>query len=169
MSATGLDVFDKTLQATHVWLNDIMSQLGTDRSSAWHVLGAVLCTVRDRVPLELAAHLGAELPILVRGTYYDEWRPAKEPERYRSLDEFLRRVVDHMGAVSPIRPQEAARTVFDVLGRHVSDGQARKVCQALPEDVRMLWPMEAGADEPEFADQIDVVTAQPEQARNILT
>jgi uncharacterized protein (DUF2267 family) len=165
MSATGLDVFDKTLQTTHAWLNDIMGQLGIDRPAAWHVLGGVLRTVRDRVPLGLAAHLGAELPILVRGAYYDQWRPVEEPERYRSLDEFLRRVADYVGAFTPVAPQDAARAVFDTLGRHVSEGQARKVRQALPEDVRMLWPTVAGSDQPEF----DVVTAQPEQARNILT
>ena len=39
MSATGLDVFDKTLQTTN---NEIMAKLGPDRQVAWHVLGAVL-------------------------------------------------------------------------------------------------------------------------------
>ena len=60
MSATGLDVFDKTLQTTNTWLNEIMSDLGPDRHIAWHVLGAVLRTTRDRLPIGLAAHLGAE-------------------------------------------------------------------------------------------------------------
>ena len=63
MSATGLDVFDKTLQTTHIWLNDITEVIGPDKQVAWHVLGAVLRTLRDRVPLQVAAHLGAELPL----------------------------------------------------------------------------------------------------------
>jgi uncharacterized protein (DUF2267 family) len=67
MSATGLDVFDKTLQTTHSWLDEIMTKIGPDRQLAWHVLGSVLRTVRDRLPLGLAVHLGAQLPILVRG------------------------------------------------------------------------------------------------------
>jgi uncharacterized protein (DUF2267 family) len=54
MSATGLDVFDKTLQTTNAWLNEIMSDLGPDRHIAWHVLGAVLRTTRDRLPIGLA-------------------------------------------------------------------------------------------------------------------
>ena len=73
MSATGLDVFDKTLQTTHIWLDELMEEIGPDRQVAWHVLGAVLRAVRDRVPLELAVHLGAQLPLLIRGTYYDQW------------------------------------------------------------------------------------------------
>src|SRR4051812_44635600 len=68
MSATGLDVFDKTLQTTHIWLDELMQEIGPDRQVAWHVLGAVLRGVRDRIPLDLAAHLGAQLPLLVRGT-----------------------------------------------------------------------------------------------------
>src|SRR4051794_19354760 len=75
MSATGLGAFDKTLQTTHIWLNEIMDVIGPDRQAAWHLLGAVLRTLRNRVPVPLAVHLGAELPLLVRGTYYDQWRP----------------------------------------------------------------------------------------------
>src|SRR3954451_6532504 len=77
MRATGLDVFDKTLQTTHIWLNDITEVIGPDKQVAWHVLGAVLRTLRDRVPLQVAAHLGAELPLLVRGLYYvrARWSP----------------------------------------------------------------------------------------------
>ena len=59
MSANGLDVFDKTLQTTHIWLDELMAEIGPDRQVAWHVLGTVLRAVRDRIPLELAVHLGA--------------------------------------------------------------------------------------------------------------
>jgi uncharacterized protein (DUF2267 family) len=163
MSATGLDVFDKTLQTTHIWLNEVMEAIGPDRQVAWHALGAVLRTVRDRIPLDLAAHLGAELPLLVRGTYYDQWRPSDQPERYRSADEFLRRIVDNLGAIRPVSPQTAASAVFAVLSRHLPEGQANKVRDALPEEVRDLWrlPEEDISDEsPEIA------AAPPEQARN---
>ena len=69
MSATGLDVFDRTLQTTHTWLNEINEDIGPDRLVAWHVLGAVIRALRNPLPLDLAAHFGAELPLLVRGTY----------------------------------------------------------------------------------------------------
>ena len=79
MSANGLDVFDKTLQTTHIWLDDIMKVLGPDRQVAWHVLGSVLRAIRDRLPPDLAAHLGAQLPLLIRGAYYDRYRPSATP------------------------------------------------------------------------------------------
>ena len=38
MSANGLEVFDKTLETTHVWLNEITADLGPDKQVAWKVL-----------------------------------------------------------------------------------------------------------------------------------
>ncbi|HEX6114281.1 MAG TPA: DUF2267 domain-containing protein [Geminicoccaceae bacterium] len=53
MSATGLDVFDKTLQTTNIWLDEILDELRPDRQHAYHVLRAVLHALRDRLPLSL--------------------------------------------------------------------------------------------------------------------
>jgi len=169
MSASGLDVFDKTLQTTHIWLNEITEVMGPDKQVAWHVLGGVLRAVRDRVPLDLAAHLGAELPILVRGIYYDQWHPSAQPERYRSVDEFLECVVKNLGGIRPVDPRDAARSVFDVLSRHLPEGQIRKVRDSLPEEVRALWQVGAGGGDGAASPEIGRVTAQPEQARNIRT
>jgi uncharacterized protein (DUF2267 family) len=168
MSASGLDVFDKTLQTTHVWLNEIMEEIGSDKQAAWNVLGAVLRAVRDRIPLGLAAHLGAELPLLVRGAYYDQWSPATPPERSRSLDRFLDCVLANLGASRPVDPHGAVRAVFGVLSRHVPEGQIRTVREALPEQVRAIWPP-GGGDAEDVPFETGRVTAQPERARSIRT
>ncbi len=75
MSANGLEVFDTTLQETNIWLKDICLAAEIERHVAWRVMGAVLRATRDRLPLELAVHLGAQMPLLVRGAYYDQWMP----------------------------------------------------------------------------------------------
>jgi uncharacterized protein (DUF2267 family) len=156
MSATGLEVFDKTLHTTNTWLKEIMEALGPDRHVAWHVLGAVLRAVRDRIPVELSAHLSAELPLLVRGLYYDRWRPAAPPERYRSLDEFLDILAYDLSSTRPVDPQDAAIAVFTVLTRHVPAGQVEKVRHALPEDIRALWPeMVSPADQMRVEIEVD--------------
>ncbi len=140
MSATGLDVFDKTLQATHTWLDQITTRIGPDRQLAWRVLGAVLHATRDRLPLELAAHLGAQLPLLVRGLYYDQGQPAQEPLKMRSRDEFLAHVAEGLADIRPVNVAKAAHAVFGVLDHYVDPGQVRKVREALPQDIRELWP-----------------------------
>jgi uncharacterized protein (DUF2267 family) len=106
-----------------------------------HTLGAVLRTLRDRLPLGLAAHLGSQLPLLVRGLYYDQWEPEKQPDKTRSLEEFLERVGEQLENIRPVNVQEGTRAVFRVLSRHLDRGQTVKVRDALPEDIRRnLWP-----------------------------
>ena len=138
MSATGLEVFDKTLQTTNIWLNEIMSEIGPDRQLAWHVLGAVLHALRDRLQPELAAHLGAQLPILVRGAYYDGYRPSASSDSRRSVDEFLGRVKAELEFTRPVDTGNAVRTVCEVMAKHIDEGQAKKVWDALPEDIRRV-------------------------------
>jgi uncharacterized protein (DUF2267 family) len=145
MSATGLDVFDKTLQTTNTWLDEIMQKLGPDRQLAWHALGGVLRAVRDRLPLGLAAHLGAQLPLLVRGLYYDQWHAPEQPLKWRSQQEFFELVSRELAQMRPVGADDAARAVFQVLNHYVDPGQVAKVRDALPEDVRRLWPAGAGA------------------------
>ncbi len=140
MSTTGLDVFDKTLQTTNIWLDEVMETIGPDRKVAWHVLGAVLRTLRDRLPPELAAHLGAQLPLLVRGAYYDQFRPGHAPERLNTEDEFLTHVSGEFGGIRPVNVRAATGGVLTVLERHVAPGLADKVKAALPLHIRGLWP-----------------------------
>ena len=143
MSATGLEVFDKTLQTTNIWLDEISRDLGPDRQVAWHTLAAVLRPLRDRLPIGLAAHLGAQLPILVRGIYYDQWRPNEQQLKLRSADEFFERVSQGLTGIRPINPQKAVKAVFRVLNHYVDPDQIQNVRDALPEDIRALWPVNA--------------------------
>lgn len=140
MSATGVDVFDKSLQVTNIWLNEIMADHGPDRQRAWHILGAVLRTVRDRLPPDLAAHLGAQLPLLVRGVFYDQFQPGRLPDKTRTRDAFLGHVNDGMEGARPVNAEAAVQSVFKVLSHHLDPGQVKKVRDALPEDIRALWP-----------------------------
>lgn len=142
MSATGLDVFDKTLQTTNIWLDQIMEAIGPDRKVAWHVLGATLRTLRDRLVLGLAAHLGSQLPLLVRGLYYDQWSPSAKPSDLHSADEFLAEVQRSLGDIRPVNVRDAVRAVFRTVAEHVEHGQVVKVRDALPKDIKALWPMD---------------------------
>lgn len=139
MSATGLEVFDKTLETTHTWLNEIMVDLGPDRQVAWKVLSTVLHKLRDRLTVNLAAHLGAQLPLLVRGVYYDQFEPSKMPTECRSKDDFIAEVAEWLQDTRPVDPDAAVRSVFRVLSRHISEGQVAKVREALPKSLRQSW------------------------------
>lgn len=138
MAAQGLAVFDKTLQTTHIWLNEIEAELGPDTKHAWKVLSTVLHKLRDRLPLTEAAHLGAQLPLLIRGVFYDQFTPARQPTDY-NLDQFIEEVAKWLRDARPTDPREAIRAVFRVLSRHVARGEIEEVQHLLPQDLRAFW------------------------------
>jgi uncharacterized protein (DUF2267 family) len=140
MSSTGLEVFDTTVHKTNIWLKEIAQPLGSDRHRAYQALRAVLHSLRDRLTIDEAAQLGDQLPMLVRGIYYEAWHPAGKPEKIRTREEFLARVAAHFGKVLPMDPEDAARAVFQVLENHVAPGEIRDVIRVLPQDIRTLWP-----------------------------
>ena len=139
MSETGVAAFDRTIQKTHIWLNEICNDLGPDKQLAWKVLSTVLHKLRDRLPLNLAAHLGAQLPLMVRGVYYDQFEPGKMPSECRSRHEFVAEVAEWLSDTRPVDPEEAIRSVFRLLSRHISEGQVNKVRDALPKSIRQMW------------------------------
>lgn len=138
MSATGLDVFDKTLNTTNIWLDEIAASIGPDRQVAWKVLSVVLHKLRDRLPVELAAHLGAELPLLVRGVYYDQFEPERQPEDW-DHEAFMAEVSNWLSDTRPVDAENAVRAVFAVLSAHVPHGQIAKVQHALPAKLQAAW------------------------------
>jgi len=141
MSMTGLDVFDTTVHKTNRWLKELMEVLGwQDRHRAYLALRASLHALRDRLKVEEVAHLGAQLPMLIRGFYYEGWNPTGKPLRVRHREEFLARIEQELGGDEPLNPEVIANAVFAVLELRISDGEIENVKHILPAELRSLWP-----------------------------
>lgn len=139
MSATGLKVFDSTIQTTNIWLDDIMRDLNwSDRHKAYHALRAVLHTLRNRLPVEESAHLSAQLPLLVRGIYFDGWRPSAVPVKERRLEQFVAHVSEAFALETETHPEQICRSVLNVLAKHVDAGAVDCLRKVLPEQIQNL-------------------------------
>ena len=140
MSQTSLTSFESTLQTTNIWLNDILERLGwQDHHRAYHALRAVLHALRDRLPVDEAAALAAQLPMLVRGFYYEGWHPHGKPVKERHKEEFLAHITEAFRDDPLIDPEEVAKAVFQVLSKHITECEIESVKQNLPAEIRSLW------------------------------
>lgn len=140
MGEQRLTVFDRTTEKTYLWLDQIGETLGPDRQRAYHALRAVLFALRDRLTINEAFHLSAQLPILVRGIYWDGYRPSGKPEEIDTLEEFVARVARHLDQIGPMQPEQCVKAVFEVLDRYITEGELQEVRQMLPEGIRDQFP-----------------------------
>jgi uncharacterized protein (DUF2267 family) len=141
MSMTGLDVFDRTVQTSNEWLKDLMFELNyEDRHKAYLALKGVLHTLRDRLPVHEAVHLAAQLPMLIRGVYYDGWSPSQVPARINRPEEFFLGVKQAFMGDEQIDAERITRAVFKMLRHRISAGEIRDITSTLPPELQVLWP-----------------------------
>ena len=141
MSDTQIPALDHTVQQTNVWLKKLTEEhhLG-DRHHAYNALRAVLHVLRDRLTPEQAVHLGAQLPILVRGIYYEGWRLAAKPTDERQANEFAALVAAQLPQQFPQDALSVTKAVFDLLWKELDPGETAKIIDTLPLPLRGLWP-----------------------------
>lgn len=132
-------LFEDTLRETHVWIAETSHALDlVDPHKAFGALKAVLHALRDHLSVEESAHLAAQFPMLLRGAYYEGFRPGRKPEAGRSKERFLETI--RSGLRDPtVEADRAARAVFAILSKHVSPGEIDDVRKNLPESIRELW------------------------------
>jgi uncharacterized protein (DUF2267 family) len=141
MSTMTLDVFDTTIHKTNEWLKHLMEAADWhDRRRAYLALRATLHALRDRLTVDETAQLAAQLPMLVRGFFYEGWNPSRKPAKERHREQFLARVAQELGSDDRADPEPAVRAAFAVMARHVTEGEISDVKQVLPAEVRELWP-----------------------------
>jgi uncharacterized protein (DUF2267 family) len=140
MSTTGYQAFDTTIQKTNLVLRDIEQIYGwppVRRQQSYAAVRAVLHALRDRLPIAEAADLGAQLPMLLRGLYYEGWEPARVPVKM-GRQEFLDAVRDQFRFEVTGGMATLVTNVFQVLSRYISDGERADVAATLPDDLASL-------------------------------
>lgn len=90
--------------------------------------------MRDRLTVDEATDLSAQLPLLVRGIYYEGWRPAELPQATREVDAYLETLKQRLSPDDP-DPRAVATAVFNLLKTHCDPGQMSHVRVMLPDDV----------------------------------
>lgn len=133
-----------TVQQTQEWLKEVRDNAGlADESEALSALRAVLHQLRDRLSIAETAQLAAELPLLIRGIFYESWQPTHVPDKsIKSQQDFLdgvkRRLQPHQHD-----PETVVRVVFMILAHHLDPGEISDIIGQLPDSQKELWPLPA--------------------------
>lgn len=147
MSHTNVTQLSHAAQHTQEWLKDLASRPPFEtEDQAYSYLRAVLHVLRDRLTLEEAVHLASQLPMLVRGFYYEGWKPSRTPVAVKTPQEFFQRVDDELGGTAPatrVAAVAATHTVLEFLEDHVDAGELRHVKGQLPRSLQGLFPARA--------------------------
>ena len=140
MSVTNVNSLNRSMEITQIWLKDLKEKgRFDDEGQAYSVLRSVLQTLRDRLPVGEATDLAAQLPIPVRGVFYEGWKPSSTPTDERTVDDFLTSVRKHQGDEANVDLLHATRSVFQLLDEKVTAGEMDDVKQSLPQDLSPLW------------------------------
>jgi uncharacterized protein (DUF2267 family) len=131
------------VQQIQEWLKELRDNADlADEAEALGVLRSVLHQLRDRLTPEEAIELGAQLPTIVRGIYYEGWRPSRTPEKVRTKQKFLDEVMIKM-LPRRVEPEAAVKDVFALIAHHCDPGEVGDVIAQLPADIKELWPLSA--------------------------
>jgi uncharacterized protein (DUF2267 family) len=140
-----MDVFERSIQKAGRWIDDLEKLLGwEDPHQTYEALGVVLHVLRDRLPVAEAVALGAQLPLLLRGLYFQNWDPSLNPEKYRHAREFLAHVRAGLIAhrLDFIREEHLVEAVAAVLAARISGGEYSSLRHCLPSEIRKYFGAE---------------------------
>lgn len=137
---TAIDDFNAAVRATEDWLDDFVHRLGWhDRERAYLALVAALHALRDCLPRDEATYVGAQLPALLRGFYYEGWHPAAHAV-IKSRSAFLQRIHDAVHRDPGVDPEQVARAIFAMLAARLPAGEVEDAKAAMPTALHNLWP-----------------------------
>lgn len=128
------------VQQVQEWLKELRDNAGlADEAEALSVLRNVLHQLRDRLTPDEAIELGAQLPVIVRGLYYEGWRPSRTPQKVRTKQAFLDEVTIKM-LPRRLPPESVVKDVFALVAHHCDPGEVGDVIAQLPSEIKALWP-----------------------------
>lgn len=141
MSAQGLEVIDHTVHLTHEWINELAGRLDwTSPRDALRLMRSSLHAIRDHLKVDESAQFSAQLPLLIRGMYFESWVPKMTPVKERHLKDFVSRIERQVSEIIEYRGPADIQTVFKMLNHRISQGEVEDIRANLPMEIRDFWP-----------------------------
>jgi uncharacterized protein (DUF2267 family) len=147
---TGTRNIDEAVHKLNIWLLQLMKELNWDsRERALSAYRATMHTLRDLLPYHNAVHLGAQLPLILKGIYYDGWVPKDIPlYEVNTPAEFYELIRCELGSGNLKFDNETIKkfthAVLKTMVNHMGESEMRKIKAVLRENVRDIIPISRG-------------------------
>jgi uncharacterized protein (DUF2267 family) len=132
-------------QQAQEWIKDLARRPPFQtEEQAYSYLRAVLHALRDRLTMDEAVHFAAQLPMMVRGFYYEGWKPSTTPVDVRTPEAFFELVRANLGGMLPssrIDAVAATHAVLEFLADHLDPGVLEHVKLQVPKALKGLFAM----------------------------
>ncbi|MFN3404605.1 MAG: DUF2267 domain-containing protein [Cytophagaceae bacterium] len=141
--------FEKFAAEGNQFMNELTHKLGRpeDKAQAGIVLRAVLHTLRDCISIPQSLNLLSQLPMFLKAIYVEHWKYHEKPHRYKNLENFAKAVEEEQYIHGETRFDwdmstiDIVRTVFDCLGKYISEGEFEDIAAELPTGLKELVQM----------------------------
>ena len=140
MSVKAIHNFEHAVHAANEWIKELAQEpeIGSE-AQAYAILRTVLQALRDRMRVEEIAQLSAQLPMLIRGFFFEGWRPSFEPAPVESAEEFLEDLGLRLLRVSEVEAEDAVYLVYALMNHHFSEGELAHVERVMPAELVLKW------------------------------
>lgn len=140
--------FDKHVIEANEFVKNLSIELGhpDDQTQTIRLLRAVLHTVRDRITISESLDLLAQLPMMLKALYVEQWKYHEKPpldyDDMAGLKEAVKREQEHMGEQKfdwPESTEDLIKIVLSSLRKYLTDGQAIHVMEQMPKEIKAIF------------------------------
>lgn len=144
MGLTGLKEYDNSLCCVKEWISEARDvlYLSTDED-AYAVLKAVLHSLRDVLPAEHAVKLGARLPLLLAGTYYENWTGETGSAKIENEADFYNLVLQNLRGREDYNPMFITKGIFRVIAAKLTAEEINSIAGNFPQTLCNLFHEDA--------------------------
>jgi uncharacterized protein (DUF2267 family) len=123
-------ILENNIHQTMDWIYAIEEACHWDddnQKKAFTALRAVLHQLRDLLGLEEAAHLSAQLPLVIRGIFFENWNPKPGSASRVEKSEFLGLISKGLYPYRDMDVEKTTKGVLQVLAGKLPPGEFEKI------------------------------------------